>query len=72
MTAALLWLFLVAGQALPVGVTCTTDSECADRFSGNGDPEPVEDPHRFDGDTCAETDAGCPVKSCLHDAGCPS
>lgn len=37
---------------------CTTDSDCAERFPGtNGDPEPEDE---WAGDTCAETDEGCP------------
>lgn len=52
-----LWLTVT-----PVG-GCTTDTDCAERFGGNGSPEPaLYEPveSEWDGDTCAGTDEGCP------------
>lgn len=68
---AVLWLFVMDCQPhqQPDGGTgemcivvsqkpceCDTDTNCAMKCGGNGDPEPDE----WEGDTCAETDEGCP------------
>ncbi|MGI0012294.1 MAG: hypothetical protein ACREBU_02465 [Nitrososphaera sp.] len=52
----------------PFTCECTTDTDCADKCGGNGDPDPADtDPRRFDDDACAETDEGC-----LGDIWCDS
>lgn len=38
---------------------CSTDTDCA-QWGGNGDPDPVSTDEDWEGDTCAETDEGCP------------
>jgi hypothetical protein len=40
---AVLGVILVLGLSWREDATCATDTECADMFGGNGDPEPVED-----------------------------
>jgi hypothetical protein len=34
-------LLAMAPEAGPIVADCGTDSECADKWGGNGDPEPV-------------------------------
>lgn len=59
MKAVLLALLLVVplpgpvrdGESVFDTYTCTTDTDCYERFG---------DPDEWEGDTCAETDEGCP------------
>ena len=56
MTSALLWLLLLSA---PVP-QCSTDSECAAMWGGNGDPEPVcADGRAFDERAADANRDGC-------------